>query len=107
MTIPELLWNIVETAAIAGLCLFTLSFAVSLVARKWRLANWRRNFGDDVLKVVNTKRSILKQSAIVAATIFGLFVVVGLLNNIPCINAMQKNKQDYLSYCSPKSYDGD
>ncbi len=107
MTIQTLLWNIFETATIGGLCLFFVSLAASLVSRKWRLAGWRKNFGEHVLIVESRKLSIFKQSLIVALTAFGLVAVLGLFENASCINALYKNKPDYMSYCAGRDNGGD
>ncbi len=100
MMIIDIIWNILRIAAIFGLLLFVLNLVPSLIARKWRLVAWRKDYGDSVSKVVDTKRAVLRDSVKVGVVGFGLIVVVGLFSKGHCINAIYKNKPDYLSYCN-------
>lgn len=61
---------------------FALAFVSSLIALKWKIILWKKDFGGEILKVIQTKRSILKRSFQVGVVAGGLILMLGLLDRI-------------------------
>ena len=99
MAMNEVLLNMALTALIAGLAVLLLSLIGGLLLRQFEIARWRKNFGDGVGNTVVTTKKILKRSVVVGVGWFVLLLTVQLLEAVPCLNAILKNKADLSQYC--------
>ncbi len=105
MAIGEVLLNMTLTALIAGVAVFLLSLIAGLLLRRFEIARLRKNFGDGFGNDGATKKRILKRSVVAGVGLSVLLLTVQIMEAVPCLNAILKNKADLPQYCTKDNSD--
>ncbi len=100
MTIIDLLLSIFIFSITLGSISFIASLIGSFVKRGYRLLKFRSDINKELFKLVYPKKEIIYKSfkfGLIVASIFFAFL---FFENLRCMNAIIKNKINYMDYCS-------